>query len=129
MKSSKKSRLREAFARMDAEDQAVRYLAKLPAHVALKTALNVEQSLGTRWEKEQTEMIRRGDPREVCAIIPADMQRLEEALERMPADVQRDPAAEQHVIDLLAVFPPDRGWTLARAVATWARFHAGWSTA
>jgi hypothetical protein len=52
------------------------------------------------------------------------MQELHAALATIPPGVRSDATAEQHVIDLLADFPPDRAWWIARTVAKWAAFYA-----
>ena len=101
-------------------DRAVVYLSKFPPQVALATALSVELSLATSWEEEQREMIRQGDPRVVFRITANDMQNLNDALAEIPPVVQSDAAAEQHVFDLLADFPPDQAWLVAHNVAKWA---------
>lgn len=114
----------EVFARLEAEDRAVVYLGKFPPQVALATALSVELSLATSWEEEQREMIRQRDPREVVQIFASDMEELNAALAEIPPGVQSDAAAEQHVFDLLADFPPDRAWRVAHKVAKWAAYYA-----
>jgi hypothetical protein len=125
MRHSRKSRqMEEVFARLEAEDRAVVYLGKFPPQVALATALSVELSLATSWEEEQNERIRQRDPREVVQILPSDMQQLNAALEKIPPHIRSDAAAEQHVIDLLADFPPDWAWWIAHKAAKWAEVFA-----
>jgi hypothetical protein len=125
MSHSRKSRqMDEVFARLEAEDRAVVYLGKFPPQVALATALSVESSLATRWEEEQNERIRQRDPRDVVQIMPSDMQQLNHALDKIPPNIRSDAAAEQHVIDLLVDFPPDRAWWIAHKVAKWSAFYA-----
>jgi hypothetical protein len=125
MRHSKQSRqMDEVFARLEAEDRAVVYLGKFPPQVALATALSVELSLATSWEEEQNERIRQRDPRDAVQIMPSDMQQLNAALDKIPPNIRSDAVAEQHVIDLLADFPPDRAWWIAHKVAKWAEFDA-----
>ena len=120
MRRSRQSRkMDELFARLEAEDRAVEYLGELPPKVALATALSVELLLAIRWEEEQCEMIRRGDPGEVVRITPDDMRMLHTALAAIPPGVT-DGAAQQRVIGLLAGLPPDRAWWIAHIVAKWA---------
>ena len=114
----------EVFARLDAEDRAVVYLGKLPRQVALATALKVELLLATRWEEEQSEMLRRNDPREAVQIYPEDFQKIDRASAEIPPDINSDAAAEKHVIDLLADFPRDRAWWIARTVVMYEAAHA-----
>jgi hypothetical protein len=109
----------ELSARCEAEDRAVEYLSKLPPKVALATALSVERALAIWWQGEQSEMIRRGDPREVFPISPRDMQNLQGALAAIPPDVKSDGATELRVIALLACLPPDQAWLIAHIVAVW----------
>src|ERR1035437_3553711 len=121
-RSSKSPQLDEVFARLEAEDRAVVYLGKLPPQVALATALSVELSLATSWEEEQNERFLQ--PREVVGIMPSDMQQLNAALDKIPPNIRSEAAAEQHVFDLLADFPPDRAWRVAHKVAKWAAIFA-----
>jgi hypothetical protein len=88
--SKQTGRLKEAIARAGAEDRALSYLAKFPPKVALRVALNVEQSLAIKWEEEQNDMIRRDDPREVFRILPDHMRELHSALDIISGDVQPD---------------------------------------
>jgi hypothetical protein len=108
----------EIFARLDAEDRIVKYLSKFPPEVALATALRVEVSLATRWEERQN------DPREVVQIYATDFKEVNAAIAKIPPGIQSDDAAEQHVIRILADFPPDWAWWIARKVA---RFEANWA--
>ena len=125
MKHSTKSReMDERFARLDAEDRAVVYLGKLPPHVALATALNVEWSLATKCAAEQSQMTRRRSSREVVPITLNDFQRLIKALAATPSGIQSDAAAERHVTDLLADFSSDWAWWVAHKVSKWAEFDA-----
>jgi CO/xanthine dehydrogenase Mo-binding subunit len=109
--------VKETFARFDAEDRAVVFLDKLPSKVALATALSVEESLATRWSEEQSEMMRRDDPRPVFHIGPSDIQKLNAALAAIPSDVTSDEGAEQYILHLLADLPTDQAWLVARKVA------------
>jgi hypothetical protein len=125
MKRSRKSReMDERFARFDAEDRAVAYLAKFPPPVARAIALYVEWSLATKCAAEQSEMWRRRDPSKVFPIALDDFQKLIAALAEIPSGVHSDTAAEQHTIDLLADFPPDQAWFVAHKIAKWAEFYA-----
>jgi hypothetical protein len=125
MRCSKNSReMDERFARFKAEDQIVNYLGKLPPQITLATALNVELSLATSWEEEQSEMIRQGDPREVVQIFPSDFDQLNAAINKNPAGILSDADAEQHVIALLAAYPPHWAWWIAHKVANWAAVNA-----
>ncbi len=124
MRHSRKSRkMDEVFARLEAEDRAVVYLHQFPPEVALASIRRVELSLATSWEEEQREMIRQGDPRVVFRITPEDMQKLHNALAEIPLGVRSD-AAELHLFELLADFPPDQAWLVAHKVAKWAEFYA-----
>ena len=58
--------MKKLAARIRAEDDAVGYLGNFPPEVAFVIARNVEKTLAIRWETEQEEMVRRGDPREVA---------------------------------------------------------------
>jgi hypothetical protein len=82
-----------------------------------KARRNVERTLAIRWEAEQEEMIRRGDPREVLCMTDRDRQDLNYAVARIPSDVQTDAAAEQHVIHLLGKLSLDCAWWVAHLVA------------
>jgi hypothetical protein len=116
--ASKESReMKKLFARIRAEDDAVSYLGKFPPEVAFVTARNVEKTLAIRWEAEQEQMIRRGDPREVACMTGRHKRELDYAIAQMPPDVQSDAAAEQHVIRLLANLSPDWAWWVAHLVA------------
>jgi hypothetical protein len=77
----------------------------------------VEKTLAIRWEAEQEEMVRRGDPREVLCMTDRDERNLDHAVARIPPDAQSDAAAEQHVIRLLANLSPDGAWWVAHLVA------------
>ena len=103
-------------ARIRAEDDAVRYLGKFSPEVAFVVSRNVEMTLAGRWEVEQEEMIRRGDPREVLCMTDRDKRNLNYAVARMP-NVRTDVAAEHHVIRLLANLSPDCAWWVAHLVA------------
>jgi hypothetical protein len=123
MRRSRRSRkMDELIAHFEAEDRAVKYLDELSSkEVALATALSAELLLAIRWEEEQREMIRRGDPREVVRITPDDMRKLHAALAAiLPGAI--DGAAQQRVIGVLAGLPPDRAWRIAHKVAKWAEF-------
>jgi hypothetical protein len=115
MKWSDKQKL--ILASMHAEDNAVEYLGDFSPEVAFVVARNVEAKLAAKWEAEQEEMIRRGDPREVFNITARDKKDLTYAVARIPPGARSDPAAEQHLIDLLAKLPPDRAWWVAHLVA------------
>ena len=104
-------------ARIRAEYDAVEYLSKFPPEIALVVARNVERTLAIRWEAEQEEMIRRGDPREVLCMTESDKRNLDHAVAGIPPNVQSDAAAEQHVIRLLANLSPDGAWWVAHLVA------------
>jgi hypothetical protein len=84
----------------------------------------VEWALATKCAAIQSEMRRQRDPNEVVEINLNDFQRLIEAIVATPPDIQSDAAAEQHVIDLLADFPPDWAWWIAHNVADWAAYYA-----
>jgi hypothetical protein len=117
MRRSKQSReIDEVVARLDAEDRVVVYLSNFPRQVALATALKVELLLATMWEAEQNEMLRRDDPREVVQIYPEDFEKIERAFAKILTGIQSDADAEKHVIAMLAKFPPDRAWWIARTV-------------
>ena len=66
-RKSRQSQAREKLllAAMRAEDEAVAHLHSFDPAVAFATACSVEQALAIRWEAEQEEMRRRGDPRKV----------------------------------------------------------------
>jgi hypothetical protein len=121
MRRSKKFRERDKLlcAAMRAEDDAVRYLDKFTPEVASVVARNVEMTLANRWEAEQAEMIRRGDPREVAAITEKHKQELDYAMARIPRNARSDAAAEQHVIQLLRKLPPDDAWWAAHKAANY----------
>jgi hypothetical protein len=103
--------------RIGAEFDAIRYLSKFPPEVALVVARNVEMKLAIRWEAEQEEMIRRGDPREVFWMTERDKRNLDHAVAQIPPDIQSDAAAEQYVIRLVANLSPDEAWWVAHRVA------------
>jgi hypothetical protein len=125
MRRSKRSRaVDEVIAHFEAEDRAVVYLDKFPPQVALATALSVELALATRCEEEQSEMIRRDDPREVYPITDDKLQSVKAAFAAIPANVRPDNNAEQYIINLLADFPLDRAWRVAHKIASWAAFYA-----
>ena len=104
-------------ARVRAEYDAMQYLSKFHPKFAFIVARNVEKSLAIRWEAEQEEMIRRGDPREVLCMTERDKRNLDHAVARIPPNIQSDWAAEQHVIRLLAYLSPDGAWWVAHLVA------------
>lgn len=118
MRHSIDQEVEASIARCEAQDRVVVYLGKLPRQVALATALKVELLLATRWEEEQSEMLRRNDPREVVQIYPEDFKEIDRAFAKIPPDINSDAAAEKHAIDLLAKFPRDRAWWIARLVVT-----------
>src|SRR5271169_328713 len=105
------------ISRIRVEFDAMEYLSKFPPEVAFLVARNVEKRLTIRWEAEQEEMIRRGDPREVLCMTERDKRNLDHAVARVPPDIQSDAAAEQHVIRLLAKLSPDEAWWVAHLVA------------
>ena len=72
--------------------------------------------LATMWEAEQNEMLRRDDPREVVQIYPEDFEKIERAFAKTPTGIQSAADAQKHVIAMLAKFPPDRAWWIARTV-------------
>jgi hypothetical protein len=125
MKRSRKSRKTdEVFRRLDAVDRAVVYLAEFPPPIALATAVTVEWLQAMGWRVEQSEMIRRGDPREVFCITDGEFGRVKAAFAAIPPGVRSDAAAQQYVIKLLADFPPDQAWFIAHKVAKWAAYYA-----
>jgi hypothetical protein len=120
MKRSRKSHeMDKRWALLDAEDRAVVYLDKFPPQVALATAVTVEWLKAMKWWIEQSEMIRRNDPREVFRITDDKFREVKAAFFAIPPGVKSDAVAQQHVIDLLANFPPDQAWLIARKVAHW----------
>ena len=72
--------MKKLAARIRAEDDAVGYLGIFPAEVAFVIARNVEKTLAIRWETEQEEMVRRGDPREVACMTAGDKRELDDAM-------------------------------------------------
>jgi hypothetical protein len=113
----------EVFRRLDAEDRAVVYLANFPPPIALATAVTVEWLKAMVWRVKQSEMIRRGDPREVFCITDDEFRRVRAAFAARPPGVWSD-AAEQYIIKLLADFPSDQAWFIAHKVAKWATNNA-----
>ena len=109
-------------ASMRAEDDAVEYLHKLDRAVAFATACSVEQTLAIKWEAEQEEMRRRGDPRRVMCISRTRVRELDVALASLPHGVHPDPAAECHLLQIVKDLPPDRAWWVAHSVV---RYQAG----
>jgi hypothetical protein len=105
-----------AFARMAAEDRAVAYLTqeRLSPRVSMAVAIRVEFLLAVIWEAEQ-EAMRDDDPREVIEIVPREMQEARKLFVRTPPGTS-DAVAEQHVVDMLTKFPPDRAWWISRKV-------------
>lgn len=105
-----------AFARMAAVDRAVAYLTqeRLAPQVSMATAIRVEFFLAVLWEYQQKAMLD-GDPREVIEIVPREMQEAKKAFARTPLGLS-DAVAQEHVIDMLTKFPPDRAWWIARKV-------------
>jgi hypothetical protein len=99
------------------EFDAMGYLSKFPPEVALVVARKVERMLAISWEAEQEEMIRRGDPRKVLCMTDGDKRDLDDAVARVPPDIQSNAAAEEHVIRLLANLSPDEAWWVAHLVA------------
>jgi hypothetical protein len=77
------------------------------------------------WWIEQSEMIRRNDPREVFCITDHKFREAKAAFFAIPPGIKSDAVAQQHIIDLLADFPPDQAWLIARKVAHWAAYYAG----
>jgi hypothetical protein len=121
-RSSDKREMDEIAARFDAEDRAVRYLAKFSAEIAGAIAFRVAWFLATTWEYEQREMIQRGADEIVFQIRGADLKQLRAMLAMIPQGTLSDVAAEQRVTALLANFPPDKAWWVANKVAGWAAF-------
>jgi len=107
----------ERLARLEAEDRAIAYLEKFPPLVAFATALMVEAFLAKKWSVEQTRMSQRGDTREVFQISDDDFDRMREARELIPSDVEVSLIAMERVLALLAGFPPDAMWNSASRVA------------
>jgi len=105
-----------AFARMATEDRAVAYLTdeKWSPQVSMAIAMRVEFFLAVRWEDEQ-EAMRDDDPREVIEIVPREMQEARKLFARTPPGTS-DAVAEQHVVNMLTKFPPDRAWWISRKV-------------
>jgi hypothetical protein len=124
MRRSKKFQERDKLlcAAMRAEDDAVRYLDKFTPEVASVVARNVEMTLANRWEREQAEMIRRRDPREVAAITEEHKQERNWLMARIPPNARSDAAAERYVIQLLSKLPPDDAWWAAFKVARYQAF-------
>ena len=115
--SKESHEMKKLVARIRAEYDAMEYLSKFPPEVAFVVARNVEKTLAIKWEAEQEEMIRRGDPREVLCMTERDKRNLDDAVARIPPNAQSDAAAEQHVIRMLANLSPDWAWWVAHLVA------------
>ena len=107
----------EAFARFDAEDRAVAYLAKFPSEVAFATALMAESMLAAKWSAEHAEMMQRGDNRKVFQITDDDFQRMREARDMVPPGGKVHIEALHHILRLLSGLQPDEKWKLASAIA------------
>jgi hypothetical protein len=101
---------------MRAEDAAVAYLHKFDPAVALATACSVEQTLAIKWEAEQEEMRRRGDPRKVMCLTDRQRGELGSAIAKVPKGVYPDTAAEHHLLQILKDLPPDRAWWVSHLV-------------
>jgi hypothetical protein len=111
-------RIDKVFERFAAEDRAIDYLAQFPPEVAYGIALNVEWWFATRWATKQDELLRRNSQKNAIQISFYDFVQLITALIKFaPAIV--NPAAEQHVIDILKRFPPDKAWWIAKKVTSW----------
>ncbi len=115
-RSRQSSKLDKYLACCEAEDRAVAYLGIFPAQIAHAIALRVERVFAMRWNEEQSGMIRRDDHREVVSITHDELQELETALAAIPPGLGSDAAAERHIIDLLADFPPDRAWWIVNKI-------------
>jgi hypothetical protein len=104
-------------ARLAAEDRIFEYLAhkKWSPETSITIATRVEFFLAVLGEDEQEDMRRRRDPREVVQISLSNMREVRRAFGGT-APGNSDAAAEQHVIDLLSKFPPDRAWWIAHKV-------------
>ena len=98
------------------------YLGQFPPEVAFVIARNVEKTLAIKWEAEQEEMVRRGDPREVLCMTDKDKRNLNYAVASIPPEIQSDATAERQVIRLLANLSPDCAWWVAHLVADYEEF-------
>jgi hypothetical protein len=110
------SRERLLLAAMRAEDDAVAYLHKFDPAIALATACSVEQTLAIKWETEQEEMRRRGDPEKVMCLTDRQRGELDSALARVPPGVHPDAAAAHRLLQTLKGLPPDRAWWVSHLV-------------
>ena len=117
-RKSRQSQARERLllAAMRAEDEAVAYLHKFDPAVALATACSVEQTLAIKWEAEQEEMRRRGDPRKVMCLTDKHRGELDSTIARAPQRVYPDAAAEHQLLHILKDLPPDRAWWVSHLV-------------
>ena len=117
-RKSRQSQAREKLllAAMRAEDDAVAYLHKFDPAVALATACSVEQTLAIKWEAEQEEMRRRGDPRKVMWLTDRQRRELYSALAKVPPGDHPDTAAEHQLLQILKDLPPDRAWWVSHLV-------------
>ena len=107
----------EQLAEMEAEDDAHRFLATLPAHSEIVTALRALAVLQERWRAEADEMRRLNDPRPVYQITPEDWRWLAVAIAKYQSNPLWATCPYQHVIDLLTVLPLDAAWWTAYRVA------------
>jgi hypothetical protein len=114
MRLSKKDKLSLAMFR--AEDAAVEYLGKYPPDVALVVARRVEGRLAIRWQKEQSELMSRGESRVIFPITERHLRDLNFALARIP-NVPSDAVGEEQILALLADLPTDRAWWVAHKAA------------
>jgi hypothetical protein len=116
-RSKQSSETAGRLARLEAEDRAVAYLEKFSPLVAFATALMAEAFLAEKWSAEQSKMMERGDTRKAFRISADDFQRMREAREFVPPDVEVDLIAMERVLALLTGFPPDVMWHAASTVA------------
>ena len=95
---------------------------EIPLWVAYAVARSVERTLAIRWEKEQSEVMRRGGSRVIFPITKRHMEDLNFALADIPTGVNSDAAAEVQVLRLLGDLPNDRAWWVAHQVARYEEF-------
>jgi hypothetical protein len=115
---SRQSKAREKLllGAMRAEDEAIAYLHMFDPAVALATACSVVQTLATKWEAEQQEMGRRGDPRRVMCLTDRQRSQLHSALVKVPPGITPHAPAEQRLLQILKDLPADRAWWVAHLV-------------
>jgi hypothetical protein len=107
----------DGLTRFEAEDRATAHLANYPADVAFATALMAEFLLAKKWLEEYSEMMQRGDMREVYPISADDFERMQEVRQLVSSEVEVDMIAMHYLRRLLSGLAADERWLAASTVA------------